>query len=461
MDYDVIVIGSGPAGYTAACLFAKNNLKTLVVEKDKVGGVCLNVGCIPTKTLLTIAENYSLIKENEITGVSCTDVNIDKTKISQKVLEVSQNMSKSIDYLFKKNGVTIVLGDANFIDKNTISVNGVNYSAKFIIIATGSRNKDYSNFLDANIPKDKIITSTEALFLENIPKSITILGAGAIGVEFAYIYSSFGSEVTLIEYFPHILPNMDEECGKTLERSFKKKNIKVITDAKVSKINYESENYVVNYTRKEKDEKITSEYVLFAMGRTPNSNINGIEKLNLEMEKTFIKVNKSMQTSVENIYAIGDIIAAKPLLAHVAYDEARVCVDNILNIDEKFDINYKFVPFCIYTEPQIASFGFTEKEAKEKGYDFKVLKSFFKASGKAMAMNKQDGFVKILVENQGQKIIGASIVGANATEIIHEILICAKNNLNIKDLSHTMHAHPTLSELISDTAKIYWNGNLH
>ncbi|HOV14488.1 MAG TPA: dihydrolipoyl dehydrogenase [Spirochaetota bacterium] len=449
MKYDVIIIGAGPGGYHAANLLGEKGKRVLVVEKNKLGGVCLNIGCIPTKALISISDKIRLLKKNEITGVNTDNsFQIDKSAINDKVLEATNLNCKAIEYLFKKNSVECVYGEASFVDKNTIMVNGVNYNAKKIVIATGSRNREYTTFSGGNT-LDKVITSTEALFLDNIPKSIIIIGGGAIGVEFAYIFNNLGSDVTILEYFSHLLPNMDSECGKTIERTFKKDGIKVVTDAKLLKIGFDETNFVV-YNRKEKEEKIASEFVLVAMGRTPNTDINGIEKLNLNYEKNYIKVDSNFKTNIENIYAIGDVVYGKPLLAHTAYYEAELMVNHILNnTNNKPD--YGFVPFCIYSEPQVAGFGITEEQAKEKNLKFKVLKSFFKASGKAIAIGKTDGFVKIIVDGETNTILGASIVGENATEIIHTLLPVARLKLPIKSITETIFAHPTLVELIKDT----------
>lgn len=459
MDYDVIVIGSGPGGYYAASLLGKSGKKVLVIEKDKIGGVCLNIGCIPTKSLITISEKIGHLRKNDITGIDIgSDYSIDKTKINDKVKEATIINSKSVEYLFKKNSVELIIGEAEFIDNNTIKVGEKQYTAEKIIIASGSRNKDYSLFSSGE-KIEKVISSTEALFLNNIPKSITIIGGGAIGVEFAYIFNSLGSSVTIIEYFPNLLPNMDTECGKNIERTFKKEGIRVITEAKLLTIGKDEENFIT-YLRKEKEDRISSEYILVALGRDPNSEIKGIEKIGITLEKKHIKVNEQFKTNIENIYAIGDVVYGKPLLAHTAYYDAKLAVNNILH-DNNEKPNYNLVPFCIYSEPQVAGFGITEDKAKENGIDYKTVKSFFKSSGKAIAIDKTDGFVKLIIENKTEEIIGASIVGENATELIHTILLAAKEKKGLKLITETIFAHPTLSELIKDTSSIFYGENLH
>jgi dihydrolipoamide dehydrogenase len=460
MEYDVIIIGSGPAGYTLACGTAKNGLKTLIIEKDRAGGVCLNVGCIPTKALINIVGNLYNLRSLNIFNENINPV-IDRAKIAQKVKTIADNVSKGIDYLFKTNKVEFISGEAEIIDKNTVKVGDRAFKSSTIVIASGSRNKDISGFYKSNIDKTRIITSTEALFFTEEPTSITILGAGAIGVEFAYIFNNLGWQVNLLEFFPNILPNMDIECTKNLERSFKKKNINIITGARVTGITQINDELITDYETGNKAEAVKSNFILNALGRTPNSDIKGLDSLNIAMEKGFIKVDNEFKTSIDGVYAIGDVISNKPLLAHVAYAEARALSDILLKKENSFKVDYSLVPFCIYTEPQIASFGLTEEEAKNKNLNIKILKSFYKASGKAAALEKTEGFIKIIVDAYDETIIGAYITGYDATEIIHELLICAKLKIKIKDIADTMHAHPTIAELIQDTVKSFYGLNLH
>ena len=453
MDYDVIIIGAGPGGYHAANLLAQAGKKVLIVEKNKLGGVCLNEGCIPTKALISISEKIASVRRDEIVGLSLDkNISINKDLINEKVTNASLQNGKAIEYLFKKNGVNYLIGEASIIDKNSIKVGSDILKGEYIVIATGSQNKSYTQFSNGNTI-DKVISSSEALTLKEIPNSITIVGGGAIGVEFAYIFSNLGSEVTILEYLPTLLPNIDSECGKNIERSFKKLGIKVITDAKLlsirNKDNENNNNYIV-YSRKGKDETIYSEYILISLGREANSKIDGIQNLSLDMDRGFIKVNNNFKTNIDNIYAIGDVVSGKPMLAHTAYYETEIMVNNILN-GSVANPDYNLVPYCIYCEPQVAGFGISEDLAKKNGYNYEILKSFFKASGKAIAIDKTDGFIKLVIDSKKRNILGAFIVGENATELIHILLPIARLKLPVETLLETIFAHPTLSELIKDT----------
>ena len=460
MNYDAIVIGAGPGGYYTACNCAKNGIKTAIIEKDKIGGVCLNIGCIPTKALIHIAKTINVVKKDDL--IMTNNFSINRTKISEKAKTISENVSKGIEFLFKKNNVDVIKGKASIIDNHTILVKNRKYTTKNIIIATGSNNINLSSFINVKTTKkSKVITSTEALFLNDTPSNITILGGGAIGIEFAYIFNAFNSDVTIIEQSSNILPNIDIECSKTLERVFKRKNIKIITDAKITKIEHHGDLMNVRYNKKETENFITTDIVLNALGRKPNTTDINLEKIQIDTQNGYIKTNKWMQTSIPNIYAVGDVVYESPLLAHVAYDEARTASEHILNKKPTFTIDYNYIPFCIYSEPQIASFGLTERQAIEKNINVKIIKTFFKSSGKAQAICNTDGFVKLVINTKNDKILGAHICGSNATEIIHELLLLSKLGLKLKELTDTMHAHPTLSESIVEAAKNYYGLSLH
>jgi len=462
MKHDIIVIGGGPAGYTIANLSAKNGLKTALIEKNRVGGTCLNIGCIPTKALISRA---SLIKkmQNSKSGIYVASFLINIREITWEVKTITDNISKGVEFLLNKNKVDIIEGEASFLDKNTIIVDNNEYKGDKIIIATGSKPADFLKFLKPNISKEKIlrnkiITSSNALFLYEIPKSITIIGGGVMGVEFAYIFNAFGSSVTIVEYFENLLPNIDNECGKLLERLFTRSGIKVITSANIKLVDNENGVNKINYEKNGKSEIVESEYVLFTNGMVANTDNLDLEKIGIEKANDGrIVVNDLFQTNIDNIYAIGDVASGYPMLAHVAYHQARNCINNILKKEIAYDL--KYIPSCIYTEPEIAVIGLSEKEAKEKNIDYKVLKTFFKASGKATAIGINDGFVKIVVSRNGA-MLGASIVGYNATEIIGTICVAIKNNIKIDDLNSIMFPHPTIVESITDATKIFFDEEL-
>ncbi|MBP5706912.1 MAG: dihydrolipoyl dehydrogenase [Spirochaetales bacterium] len=452
-EFDVIVIGAGPGGYSAAVRAGEVGLKTAIIEKNKIGGVCLNVGCIPTKALIHIAEQADGIKN--VAGIENVTFSLNKTAMNEKLQSVSDTIVKGSDFLLKKSKVTVINGEASLKNANTVEVGGQTYQSKYIILAIGSSNKAAAKFMDNPANADKILDSTTALFLDKIPQTMTVIGGGAIGTELAYIYSCLGSSVTLLEYQPMLLPKMDEECGKTLERSFKKRKVNVITGAAITNIAVNGDKKIVTFSRKDKVETIESDEVLMAMGRQPNK-LAGLENVLPDYQGGYIPTNDKMRTAAAHIYAIGDIRQGTPQLAHVAYDEARMAVEDILQnvqgIKSDFAMNTALIPFGVYTEPQVSGFGMTETAAKADYPNMKVQKMFMRANGKAIATDNADGFVKII--SNEDKILGAWIVGSQATEIIHEIIAIAKQNGTVQNLADMMHAHPTICEIISETAAI-------
>ena len=452
-EFDVIVIGAGPGGYSAAVRAGEAGLKTALIEKDKIGGVCLNVGCIPTKALIHIAEQADGIKN--VAGIENVTYTLNKAAMNDKLHSVSETIIKGIDFLLKKANVTVITGEAVLKDAHTVEVGSQTINAKNVIIAIGSSNKPAAKFMDNTADADKILDSTAALFLDKIPATMTVIGGGAIGTELAFIYSCLGTNVTLLEYQPTLLPNMDEECGKTLERSFKKRKVNVITGAAVTKIAVNGDKKIVTFSRKDKTETVESDEVLMAMGRQPNV-LAGLENVLPDYKGGYIPTNENMETAVNGIYAIGDIRQGTPQLAHVAYDEARAAVEHILQnekgIKSEFNMNTALIPFGVYTEPQVSGFGMTEAAAKADNPNVKCQKLFMRANGKAVATDSTDGFVKII--SNEEKILGAWIVGSQATEIIHEIIAIAKRNGTVQSLADMMHAHPTICEIISETAAI-------
>jgi len=458
-QYDIAVLGGGPGGYVAAIRAAQLGFKTAVIDKDNLGGICLNWGCIPTKSLLKNAEIYENIKNHgEDFGIKASGLEFDFQKIIQRSRNISDRISKNVEILVKKNKVDRIRGFGKFSSNDTIEIYDPNrkvvetIKAKNIIIATGARPRNISS-----IPIDykNIITSTEAMSLQKQPKDLIVVGAGAIGVEFAYFYSALGTKVTIIEMLKHILPIEDEEVSIALEKNFKKKGIDILTSATVE--NAEIKNNKVNVTVNINGEKkiLTAEKVLNAIGVVGNVEEIGLEKLGLQIEKNTIKVNKeTYETNIPGIFAIGDVIGP-PWLAHVASAEGIHCVEHIKGIQNP-SIDYENIPGCTFCQPQVASVGLTESKAKDKGYEIKVGKFPFMASGKAFAIGEREGFVKIIFDSKYGEILGAHIIGNEATELIAEVTLARSLEATGESIIKTIHAHPTLSESIMEaTAQAY------
>ena len=450
--YDLAIIGSGPGGYVAAIRAAQLKLKTAIIERDKLGGVCLNWGCIPTKALLKSAEVLEEIKQAKSYGLSVDGVRADFPAIIKRSRRVADMNSKGVEFLMKKNKIDVLYGSASFIDKHTLNIvdaqgNKQRITAQHIIIATGGRPKSIPGI---SIDGEKIISSRQALALEQAPESLIVVGAGAIGVEFAYFYQTMGTKVTVIEMLDSLLPQEDKEITAVLAKSFKKAGIKVHTSARLEQLVAEGEGVqaVVNVAGKK--ETIRAEKALMAVG--VQGNVEGLEldRVQVKNERGFIPVNEWYQTNVPGIYAIGDI-TGPPLLAHVASHEGIVCVEKIAGVDTH-PIDYNSIPGCTYCQPQVASIGLTEKQAKEKGYRVKVGRFPYSASGKARAIGARDGLVKLVFDQKYGELLGAHIVGAEATELIAELGMAKALESTSAELFKTMHAHPTLSEMIMEAA---------
>lgn len=463
-NYDIVVVGGGPGGYVAAIRAAQLGYKTVVIEKDNLGGICLNWGCIPTKSLLKNAELYDLAKNHsEEFGLSFSDLKFDFSKIIQRSRGVSEKIVKGVHFLIKKNKIDYIQGFGKFIAKNKLEILDNNkkkideVEGKHIIIATGARPRS----VDA-IPIDhkNIITSTEAMNLDKQPKSLIVIGAGAIGVEFAYFYNTLGTEVTIIEMLDNILPIEDKEVSDTLARSFKKRGIKIHTSTKVEKAEVKGKSVVVTIEKNGKKDELKAEKVLSAIGVQGNIEGIGIEDIGVEVERNHIKVDKkTYKTNVDGVYAIGDVIGP-PWLAHVASHEGIHCIEKIHGINHPA-IDYDSVPGCTYCQPQVASIGLTEAKAKEKGYEIKIGKFPYSASGKAGAIGEREGFVKIIFDAKYGEILGAHIIGAEATELIAEIGIAKSLEATYESILGTVHAHPTLSEMIMEAAGQAYGEAIH
>lgn len=462
MSYDLIVVGSGPGGYVAAIRAAQLGLNVGVVEKENLGGICLNWGCIPTKSLLKSAQALGYAQHAADYGVSISgEIKPDFTAMVKRSRGVADGMSKGIQFLFTKNKIEVINGFGRLIDKSTVEVtdesgNRVLHHAKNIILATGARSRELPNLEQDG---EKIIGYREAMTLPKQPKSMVVVGSGAIGSEFAYFYQSIGTDVTLVEYLPNVVPNEDEEVSKTLERSFKKMKMKVLTNASVESVDTSGELCKVTVKTKKGEEIIEAEIVLSAVGIAPNIENIGLEDLGIELEKGKIKVNEFCQTNVDTVFAIGDIIAG-PALAHVASAEGILCVEKIVGLNPH-PIDYSTIPGCTYTNPEVSSVGMTEQKARETGHEIKVGKFPFSASGKASAAGQKEGFVKLIFDAKYGELLGAHMIGGNVTEMIAELVVAKKLEITGHELIKSIHPHPTMSEAIMEAAAAAYDEVIH
>ena len=462
MSYDLIVVGSGPGGYVAAIRAAQLGLNVGVVEKENLGGICLNWGCIPTKSLLKSAQALEYAKHAADYGVSISgEIKPDFTAMVKRSRGVAEGMSKGIQFLFTKNKIEVINGFGRLIDKNTVEVTDETGSralhhAKNIILATGARSRELPNLEQDG---EKIIGYREAMTLPKQPKSMVVVGSGAIGSEFAYFYQSIGTDVTLVEYLPNVVPNEDEEVSKTLERSFKKLKMKVLTSASVESVDTSGELCKVTVKTKKGEEIIEAEIVLSAVGIAPNIENIGLEDLGIVLEKGKIKVNEFCQTNVDTVFAIGDIISG-PALAHVASAEGILCVEKIAGLNPH-PIDYSTIPGCTYTNPEVSSVGITEQKARELGHEIKVGKFPFSASGKASAAGQKDGFVKLIFDAKYGELLGAHMIGGNVTEMIAELVVAKKLEITGHELIKAIHPHPTMSEAIMEAAAAAYDEVIH
>lgn len=463
-NYDVVVLGGGPGGYVAAIRSAQLGFKTAIIEKENLGGICLNWGCIPTKSLLKNAEVYDMIKNHSGEfGISVSGVNFDFKKIIKRSRDVSSKITKGVEFLIKKNKIDHIKGFGKLISKSEIEIfNTAGEKIDFlksanIIIATGARTK-----MIPSIPVDRknIITSREAMTLNELPEDLIVIGAGAIGVEFAYFYNTFGTKVIIIEMMDSIVPVEDKEISDTLLKSFKKKGIEIITSARVEKAEVKDGRVSVVVNSKGEIKELIAEKVLNAIGVTGNIEGFGLEELGIEIEKNHIKVDKNTyQTNIENIYAIGDVIGP-PWLAHVASAEGIHCVEKIKGLNPPA-VDYNSIPGCTYCQPQIGSIGLTEQKALSEGYEIKVGKFPFSASGKSAAIGEKEGFVKIIFDAKYGEMLGAHIIGSEATELIAELGVVKSMEGTFETIIKTIHAHPTLSESVMEAAANAYGESIH
>lgn len=462
MKYDIIVIGSGPGGYVAAVRAAQAGKRTAIVEREALGGVCLNWGCIPTKALLKSASVFHYVKNAAAYGIDIEgEAKADITKIVARSRGVAETMSKGIDFLMKKNKIDVLRGHGLIESKGVVAVENEEgrtlYEADHIILATGARPRQMP-FIP--IDGEKIITSREALVIKELPESIVVIGSGAIGSEFAFLFAQLGVKVTIVEYLPNLMPLEDEEVSKTMERAFRKMRATVYTGTtvKAARVNDEG-RCEVDIEGKKGAETLVADMVLAAVGIKTNTENIGLEKVGIELERDKIKVNEHYQTAVEGIYAIGDLIPT-PALAHVASAEAIHCIDAICGRSPQ-PVDYSTIPSCVYTSPEVASVGLTEKQATEKGIELKVGRFQFTASGKAAAAGERDGFVKLLFDAATDKLVGAHFVGMNVTEMIAEPTVAKALGATAEVLAHTIHPHPTMNEAVMEAAEAALGHAIH
>lgn len=462
MKYDVLIIGTGPGGYVAAIRASQLGLKVGVVERESLGGICLNWGCIPTKSLLKSAQVLDYFKHSEDYGIKVEGtVKPDFSAVIARSRGVADGMSKGVQFLLKKNKVEVISGTGKLVSAGKVEVTSADgkkeiHEASHIILATGARSRELPNLKQDG---KKIIGYREAMTLPKLPVSIIVVGSGAIGSEFASFYNSMGSKVTLVEFLPNVVPIEDEEVSKQLERSFKKSGMTVLTSSNVKSVDTSGKLCKVKIETPKGLEELEAEIVLSAVGIAPNTENIGLEALGIEMEKGKIKVDTFYQTNVKGVYAIGDIVHG-PALAHVASAEGIVCVENIAGKKPE-PIDYNNIPGCTYTNPEVASVGMTEKAAKEAGYEIKVGKFPYTASGKASAAGAKDGFVKLIFDAKYGELLGAHLIGFNVTEMIAELVVARKLETTGHELIKAIHPHPTMSEAIMEAAAAAYGEVIH
>jgi dihydrolipoamide dehydrogenase len=464
MNYDLIVIGSGPGGYVAAIRASQLGMKVAVVEKENLGGICLNWGCIPTKALLKSAQVFEYIQHASDYGIEVGKSKADFTAIVKRSRGVADGMSKGIQFLFKKNKITVIDGHGKLLRGKKVEVTDANgkkseYSAPHIILATGARAKALPNL---PIDGEKVIEYRKAMSLEKQPKRMVVVGAGAIGVEFAYFYNAIGTEVTVVEFLEQgLVPREDADISKELGRIFKKQGITVKGNTSVEKVDTSGKTCKVTMKNRKTsaEEVIECDVVLSAAGVAPNTENLGLEALGIQMDRGLVKVNEFYETNVAGIYAIGDIVPGAAL-AHVASAEGIICVEKIAG-QNPHGLDYNNIPSCTYCSPEVASVGYTEAGAKEAGYEVKVGKFPFSASGKAKASGAPQGFVKVIFDAKYGEFLGAHMIGMNVTEMIAEVVAARKLETTGHEIIKTVHPHPTMSEAVMEAAAAAYDEVIH
>ena len=462
MSYDIIVLGSGPGGYVTAIRASQLGLKTAIIERESLGGICLNWGCIPTKALLKSANVFEYLSHAADYGITVENASADFGAMIKRSRDVANGMSAGIQFLMKKNKIDVIKGNGVVKPGKKVLVTDesgatTEYSAsKGVIIATGARSRELPN-----LPQDgeKIIGYRQAMTLPTQPKKLVVVGSGAIGVEFAYFYNAIGTEVTIVEYLPNIVPVEDEDVSKQLEKSFKKAGINVMTNASVESVDTKGKGCIVTVKTAKGEEKIECDVVLSAVGIQANIENIGLEEVGIIVDKGRILVNDFYQTNIPGYFAIGDVVPGQAL-AHVASAEGIICVEKLAGHHPE-PLNYGNIPGCTYCSPEVASVGMTEKAAKEAGYDIKVGKFPFSASGKASAAGAKDGFVKLIFDAKYGELLGGHLIGANVTEMVAELVAVRKLETTGEELIKTVHPHPTMSEAIMEAAAAAYGEVIH
>jgi dihydrolipoamide dehydrogenase len=460
MDYDVIVIGSGPGGYVAAIRASQLGLKTAVVERESLGGICLNWGCIPTKALLKSAQVFEYLNHAADYGIKVAGGEVDFEAVVKRSRGVADGMSKGVQFLMKKNKIDVIVGTGKLKGKGQVEVSNDNgaktYTAKHIILATGGRSRELPNLKQDG---KKVIGYRQAMVLPKQPKSMVVVGSGAIGIEFAYFYNAIGTKVTVVEFLDNIVPLEDEEISKQLARILKKQGINIMTGSTVESVDSSGELCKVNVKTATGVEVLEAEVVLSAIGISTNIEGIGLEETGVKTDKGKVLVDDFYKTNVEGVYAIGDIVKGQAL-AHVASAEGITCVEKIAGLNPE-PINYNNIPGCTYCAPEVASVGYTEKAAKEAGYEIKVGKFPFSASGKASAAGAKDGFVKVIFDAKYGEFLGAHMLGHNVTEMIAEVVAARKLETTGHEIIKTIHPHPTMSEALMEAAADAYGEVIH
>ncbi len=454
--YDIIVLGSGPGGYVTAIRASQLGFKTAVIEKENLGGVCLNWGCIPTKALLKSAQVFDYLNHAEAYGLSVKEADKNFEKVIERSRGVADGMSKGVQFLMKKNKIDVIEGFGTLKPGKKVEVNGKEYSANHIIIATGARSRELPNLKQDG---KKVIGYREAMTLKNQPKSMIVVGSGAIGVEFAHFYNTMGTQVTIVEYLPTLVPLEDEEVSKQFGRSFKKAGIKVMTNASVEKVDTSGKGVKATVKTKKGEEILEADIVLSAVGIKSNLENIGLEDVGIVTDRDKILVNEWYQTNIPGYYAIGDVVPG-PALAHVASAEGITCVEKIKGLHVE-PIDYGNIPGCTYASPEIASVGMTEKQAREAGYEIKVGKFPFSASGKASASGNKEGFVKVIFDAKYGEWLGCHMIGAGVTDMIAEAVLGRKLETTGHEVLKAIHPHPTMSEAVMEAVADAYDEVIH